>query len=119
MTETRDISTPTCISLCLSGKYILLKDLAGKSHVFSLDDKTGIGEKIIELAQDKELPFVDVGKVSVTDEQQSTSSLSDIDLDDLDPDNIKKIFLQQGIGWLKNFTSYPRGKFVSKNKSGK
>lgn len=113
MTETRDISTPTCISLCLSGKYILLKDLAGKSHIFSLDDKTAIGEKVIELAYDKELPFVDVAKVSVTDEQ-TISSLSDIDLNDLDPDNIKKIFLQQGIGWLKNFTAYPRGKSVRK-----
>lgn len=116
MTDKRDISTPTCISLCKSGNYILIKDLAGKSHIFHKDDKEAGWAKIIELAENDDLPFSDVGRVTVSDNENTTSSLDDIDLDDLDPDNIKKIILQQGLGFLKGFTSYPRGKSVPPRK---
>lgn len=119
MTETRDISTPTCISLCMSGKYLMIKDLSGKSHIFSQSEKETIADKVIELASDKTLPFVDVGKVSLTDEQSTSSFDESLDLEDLNPDNIKKIILQQGLGFLKGFTSYPRGKSTPRKKSGK
>lgn len=112
MTELRDISTPTCISICSSGKFVLIKDLAGKSHIFSKDDKESIGSKIVELSEDKYLPFVEVGKLSVSDEESTASSLDDLDITDLDPDNLKKILIQQALGAFKNFTNYPRGKSV-------
>lgn len=116
MTDKRDISTPTSISICLSGKFILIKDLAGKSHIFSIEDKEGIGSKVLELANDDNLPFIEVGSATVTDNDIPESSFDNIDLENLDPENIKKVIIQQGLGWLRGVATYPRGKSVPRKK---
>lgn len=116
MTDKRDLSTPTVFSTCLSGKFILIKDLAGKSHIFSVDDKEEIGSKILELTKDDTLPFMEVGSATITDNDTSENSFDNIDLENLDPDNIKKVIIQQGLGWLRGVATYPRGKSVSRKK---
>lgn len=116
MTDKRDISTPTSFSSCLSGNYILIKDLAGRSHIFSKEEKEAIGAKIVELTQDDELPTFEVGKVTISDDSPTVNSFADLNLDDLDPDNIKKVVIQQGLGWLQGLTSYPRGRSVPPKK---
>lgn len=106
----RDISTPTIISICLPGDYILIKDLNGKPHIFPKSSEKEIGAKIVELAADKDLPNQDVLTATVTNETTSVDSEGfNLDFDDLNPDAIKGALVKGLLGGLKNFNSgYPR-----------
>lgn len=106
----RNISTPTVISICLPGDYILIKDLNGNPHIFPKSDVSGIGAKIVELASDVELPNQDVLTATITNETTEVDSDGfNLDFDDLSPDKIKGAVLKGLLGGLKNFNSgYPR-----------
>lgn len=106
----RDISTPTLISICVPGDYILIKDLNGKPHIFPKSDVSAIGTKLVELASDKELPNSDLVTATVTNETTEVDSDGfNLDFDDLSPDKIKGAVLKGLLGGLKNFNSgYPR-----------
>ena len=106
----RNISTPTIISICLPGDYILIKDLNGNPHIFPKSEVSAIGAKIVELASDKELPHQDILTATVTNETTSVDSEGfNLDFDDLNPDAIKGALFKGLLGGLKNFNSgYPR-----------
>lgn len=106
----RDISTPTIISICLPGDYILIKDLNGLPHIFPKSDVSGIGTKVVELAANADLPNQDVLTATVTNETTSVDSEGfNLDFDDLNPDAIKGAIFKTVLGGLKNFNSgYPR-----------
>lgn len=107
----RDISTPTIISICVPGDYILMKDLNGKPHIFPKSDVSGIGTKLVELASDKELPQQDILTATVTDETTTVDSEGfDLTFDDLNPDAMKAALFKGLLGGLKNFNSggFPR-----------
>ena len=107
----RDISTPTIISICLPGDYILIKDLNGKPHIFPKSSEKEIGAKIVELASDTDLPNQDVLTATVTNETTSVDSEGfNLDFDDLNPDAIKGAIFKGLLGGLKNFNSggFPR-----------
>lgn len=107
----RDISTPTIISICLPGDYILIKDLNGIPHIFPKSSEKEIGVKIVELASDKELPHQDVLTATVTDETTTVDSEGfDLTFDDLNPDAMKAALFKGLLGGLKNFNSggFPR-----------
>lgn len=106
----RDISTPTLISICVPGDYILIKDLNGIPYIFPKSDVSGIGTKIVELAANKDLPNQDILTATVTDTTTEVESEGfNLDFDDLNPDAIKGALFKGLLGGLKNFNSgYPR-----------
>lgn len=106
----RDISTPTLISICVPGDYILIKDLNGKPFIFPKSSEKEIGAKIVELASDGTLPNQDILTATVTDTTTEVESEGfNLDFDDLNPDAIKGALFKGLLGGLKNFNSgYPR-----------
>jgi hypothetical protein len=106
----RDISTPTIVSICVPGDYILIKDLNGKPFIFPKSEVAAIGAKLVELASDAELANQDIITATVTDNSTQVDSEGfNIDLDDLNPDAIKGALFKGLLGGLKNFNSgYPR-----------
>lgn len=116
MTNKRDISTPTIISICVTGDYILMKDLNGKPHIFPKTELAAIGNKLVVLACDEDLPFTDVGKANLSDDKSEVEGEGFIDLTDLSPEGIKNMILKGVLGQVKQYTSYPRGKPKSSNK---
>ena len=106
----RDISTPTLISICVPGDYILIKDLNGIPYIFPKSDVSGIGTKIVELAANKDLPKQDILTDTFTDTTTEVESEGfNLDFDDLNSDAIKGALFKGLLGGLKNFNSgYPR-----------
>lgn len=64
----RTVEQPTCISLFINEDYLLIKDLNGKNYICPLDNPEKIGNKILNIAKDLELPVSDVKKIEVSDE---------------------------------------------------
>ena len=111
MTEKRDVSKPTTNSICIPGEYILIKDLNGTPYIFPQSDSKAIGEKMVELAKNQDLPFADVGRVTVTDSETVVNAGPEgfnLDIDDLSPDNLKKELIKGLFGFVKGATDYPR-----------
>jgi len=67
----RDSSQPTCISISLNDDFILIKDLNGGLHICGQSDAKKIGEKIIQIIKNSELPEFDVMKVIAKDNNGS------------------------------------------------
>lgn len=114
MTEKRDVSKPTTLSICLPGPYLLIKDLEGNPHIVPQSDEAEIGKKILELARNQNLPQCDIGKITVTDSEtvidagQEGFDISNIDINDLNPDRLKNELVKGLFGMFKGATNYPR-----------
>lgn len=93
----RKISQPTTISVSVSGKYLVIRDLEGASHIASIDDNEEIGSLILEIAKNLELPPSDVGKVEVTEEDTTSQIPTKMSIDDL-----KNIGLKLGVDYILN-----------------
>lgn len=125
MTEKRDVSKPTQISICIPGEYILIKDLNGTPYIFPQSDSKGIGEKIVELAKNQDLPFADVGRITVTDSEtvinagQEGFDIGNLNIDDLSPDKLKTELVKGIFGMFKGATNYPRSAPPPKAKAKK
>ncbi len=124
MTEKRDVSKPTTISICTTGKYLLIKDLNGNPHIFPDTDLVEIGAKIVELSKDLSLPTMDVGKITVSDNEtvinagQEGFDINNLSIDSLDPDVLKKELVKGIFGFMKGATNYPRSSGKTATKKG-
>lgn len=89
----RDISQPTCISICICDDSILLEDLSGKRHILGKEDLEKIGKKIIDIAKNKDLPNLELATLKIGPEKIETSNIT---AEEFSPDNLIQLFIKYG-----------------------
>lgn len=116
MTEKREITIPTCISTSISDdkEYLIIRDLNGKQYICPIDSPEKIGKKILELANNTELPAFDVARLNITNEgttqEPKQGPLGGIRFEDLaSGGDMQSKLIQAGLGFLSGMNNYPRG----------
>jgi hypothetical protein len=71
MEKRNSINQPTCISISIDDDIILIRDLNGGNHFCSIENLEKLGKKILAIANNKDLPHLDVGKLEISDEKVS------------------------------------------------
>ena len=117
MSEKRDVTIPTCISISISddGEHIILKDLNGKQSICSVYQLEKLGKKVFDLANNTSLAPFDVSHIGLTNEGIKNESGNENRGHSFNPadffsgDDLNSKLLQTGLGFLGNLNTYNRG----------
>lgn len=111
----REVTVPTIISISISDdkEYLIIRDLNGKQAICPIETLDKIGKKVLDLANNTNLPPFDVAKLNVTNEgttqEPKQNPLGGINFSDFSGGDINSKLIQAAAGFLGNMNNYPRG----------